>query len=278
MLAERIETPVTAMPIGSFSLSRRAAGLLLAAALLPPSLANARCELKSPSRRIGLLELYTSEGCSSCPPADRWLSRLRKNYDSQQVVALAFHVDYWNQLGWRDRFSHGKFTQRQQEASMRNRAAFVYTPQFLLDGLDIRPVHGSGGLDAKLPPINHERARARIAAQAAIGLDGRIELRGTSSIEHVSETQETHIALYENALTTKVAAGENAGKTLQHDFVVRTLLGPIPHDAGGAARLGHSIPPPAGARPEGLGIAIFVQDAKTGTVLQAAAAEGCFSR
>ncbi len=260
------------------SFMHRAATPLVAAVLLTPMLANSQCELRSPSHRLALLELYTSEGCSSCPPADRWLSRLRTTYSGQQIVALAFHVDYWNQLGWPDRFSHSRYTQRQQQASTRNRADFVYTPQFLLDGKDVRPVHAADGLNARLRPINKERARAHIVAQAALTPTREIELRGNTSLDQPGEASETYIAVYENAITSKVASGENAGKTLQHDFVVRALLGPVLNPPDGITKLEQKIPLPADVRHEGLGIAVFVQDRRTGVVLQAAAAEGCFTQ
>ena len=270
--------PVTRLVCIPNLILRTAVTILVAAAPLKSVLANSQCELRSPTHRVGLLELYTSEGCSSCPPADRWLSRLRTTYTEQQVVALAFHVDYWNQLGWPDRFSHSRYTQRQQQVSNRNRADFVYTPQFLLDGKDIRPVNGTGGLSTRLAPLNKERAQARIALQATLTPGSHIELRGSTRLDQPDEATETYIALYENALVSQVVAGENMGKTLQHDFVVRALLGPILHNAEGIAKLEHSIPLPSGSHPRALGITVFVQDRRTGMVLQAAAAEGCFAR
>lgn len=250
-----------------------AIGVMTSVAL--PSQAATPCELRSPPHRLGLLELYTSEGCSSCPPADRWLSRLRPAYSDQQVVPLAFHVDYWNQLGWPDRYSHRRYTQRQQQASGRNRAEFIYTPQFLLDGKDVRPARSGDGLTPYLAPINKEPSRANIVAQASLGPSREIEVRGTAALAHGSGTAETYIAIYENGIISKVAAGENGGKTLQHDFVVRALVGPIAFNPQGVATLEHKITLPADARVNALGVAIFTQDRVSGTVLQVAATERC---
>lgn len=235
-----------------------------------------QCGLRSPQQRLGLLELYTSEGCNSCPPADRWLSRLRTNYSDQQVVPLAFHVDYWNQLGWPDRFSHGRHTQRQQQASLRNRAEFIYTPQFLLDGKDVRPARSVDALGAYLTPINKEPARAQISARVSVSASREIEVNGQATVNLSMSNADTYLALYENGIISKVTAGENGGKMLQHDFVVRTLVGPIPASGQGIAAFAHKITPPADAKPDALGLAIFVQDRVSGTVLQAVASEDCF--
>jgi hypothetical protein len=107
--------------------------LILACALALPSAHAATCTATSGPARASLLELYTSEGCSSCPPADRWLSQMPPRRD---VVPLAFHVDYWDRLGWKDRFAQAAFSQRQRA---RNRGAgWVYTPQVMLDGAERR--------------------------------------------------------------------------------------------------------------------------------------------
>ena len=110
--------------------------VLLAASDAVPA---AQCSATSAEHRVPLLELYTSEGCNSCPPTDRWFSSLPgKGLTARKVVALAFHVDYWNDLGWSDPFSKPQYSDRQRAASLRNKARFVYTPQLLLDGRDYR--------------------------------------------------------------------------------------------------------------------------------------------
>ena len=102
--------------------------------------------------RVSLLELYTSEGCNSCPPADRWVSNLpRPQLVPQQLVVLAFHVDYWNYLGWPDRFSQQRFTERQQALVRANGLRTAYTPQLVLNGRDFRD---TGGIESQAARIN----------------------------------------------------------------------------------------------------------------------------
>src|SRR5512134_2617035 len=110
--------------------------LLLGASLLAAAQAHAaQCRADSPASTTAVVELYTSEGCNSCPPADRWLSSLKGRAD---VVALAFHVDYWDRLGWADRFASPAYTQRQAARRMSSGAGFAYTPQVLVNGADWR--------------------------------------------------------------------------------------------------------------------------------------------
>ncbi|MEO6279899.1 DUF1223 domain-containing protein [Roseateles sp.] len=154
-----------------------------------------------------VIELYTSEGCSSCPPADRWLSALK---GQPGVIAAAFHVDYWNGLGWPDRFSSPAFTERQQQGVGVNGSRNAYTPQIVVNGRDWR--------GASLPAVSSEPARVRLAwartasgelklsAEALTGAPGRIQVWW---------------ARLEDGHQSRVRAGENRGETLAHDHVVR---------------------------------------------------------
>src|SRR5438270_8352522 len=99
--------------------------------LLGPAHAMADCTARSPDHSVALLELYTSEGCDSCPPADRWLSRFDQTSVADRVVPLALHVDYWDRLGWKDRFASPAYTERQREQTRRQGSSFVYTPQVM---------------------------------------------------------------------------------------------------------------------------------------------------
>ena len=138
------------------------------AALWVASLAAARaeqCTLQSTAHRVTVLELYTSEGCSSCPPADRWLSGLpQRGVGPNAAVLLAFHVDYWNRLGWPDRFSQARFSQRQNDVAERNRSRQVYTPQLLLDGRNLRAGTLPDDLTAGSDRSTRNTARAVIRA------------------------------------------------------------------------------------------------------------------
>jgi hypothetical protein len=91
---------------------------------------------RSPHNRVALLELYTSEGCSSCPPADRFLSSLKTaGITDKQLIPVAFHVTYWDYIGWQDRFAKKQHDERQRELAHKNRQTTVYTPQFVLAGV-----------------------------------------------------------------------------------------------------------------------------------------------
>ena len=134
-------------------------------------------ELSSGTQQTTLLELYTSEGCSSCPPADRWLSRFKNDAGLwQQIVPVAFHVDYWNQLGWPDRFSNAAYTARQHNYKRHNYLNVVYTPGFVRNGREWRgwfeqqplPRNNTNEVGILKASINHNSAYAEFfPSQAA---------------------------------------------------------------------------------------------------------------
>jgi len=232
---------------------------ILLCALFVPLAQAATCSATSTTTRTSLLELYTSEGCSSCPPADRWLSQLPAD---SGVVPLAFHVDYWDQLGWKDPFGNAAYSQRQRT---RNQGmGWVYTPQVMLDGQDYRTWH-----------------RSRAPRVPEIAASANLHLTLTASVKHVDVQvasrlspsvrpgdAQLFVALYENRLNSEVAAGENARRTLHHDYVVRTLVGPLaPH-----ARYRFAIEP--GWKTADLGVAAFMLTSR-GETLQAVARPIC---
>jgi len=232
---------------------------LLLCLLAPHAVHAATCTASSGATRNSLLELYTSEGCSSCPPADRWLSQLPAD---SGVVPLAFHVDYWDRLGWHDPFAQAAFTQRQRD---RNRGSgWIYTPQVMLDGADFRTWHRA------LPARSNAPAPASLALTLSQTPD-RIDVRAESRVAAPAAGRDAalYLALVENRLSSKVSAGENAQRTLHHDHVVRRLAGPF--DPG---RARHSFALQPGWKTADLGVAAFVLDAK-GATLQALARPGC---
>jgi hypothetical protein len=231
------------------------------------------CRLESSANRVTVMELYTSEGCSSCPPADRWLSGLKQQgIFPEKAVLLAFHVDYWNQLGWPDRFSRVQFSDRQRQVAARGRSRVIYTPQFTVDGRDFRQRYDLASLRGKLAPINLEKAKAGIRADmqvsaSAVRVEGEVEVFSASG----GRSTQVWIALFENGLSSRVTAGENAGARLDHDFVVRELAGPIQIGPNGRAALAHRLNWQAEWSPARMGIAIFVERSDTGEILQATA-------
>ncbi len=254
--------------------------LALALALLTACgiAAAAQCSAESAARRVPLLELYTSEGCNSCPPADRWFSALpTRGLTPKQVVALGFHVDYWNYLGWRDPFSKPEYSGRQRAASVRNKASFVYTPQFLLDGRDYRRGIFRDGFADRIADIGQEKARAVIRLDQVVQSPETVNARISVAIADAARREDAraYVALYENNLSNRVAAGENAGKRLEHDFVVRELSQPRPVDADGNLVFERFFDLRPEWKREDLHLAVFVQSEHAGQTLQAIAVPLC---
>ncbi len=222
---------------------------LLACALLVPPAEAATCTVSSGALRNTLLELYTSEGCSSCPPADRWLSQLPA---SPRVVPLAFHVDYWDRLGWRDRFGQAAFSQRQR---VRNSGAgWVYTPQVMLDGEDFRAWRRGVPRAAAVP--------AQLALDLSLNpIPGKLAVAVTPHFSTPANNARLYLALTESRLSSQVTAGENSRRTLHHDHVVRELVGPLRLEA-----TRHQFDLEADWKTENLRIAAFVIDERGGTL------------
>jgi hypothetical protein len=167
---------------------------------------------ESKPAKTHLLELFTSEGCSSCPPAEAWLSNLKKEPQLwRDFVPLAFHVDYWDRLGWRDPFASKTWTARQYGYAERWKSGSVYTPGFVLDGREwqnqsVPPpaAEAAGVLTVRL--LDGDRVTATFQPAAGGGRDFEI-----------------HLARLGFGLSTAVKAGENSGRKLRHDFVVLSL-------------------------------------------------------
>ena len=234
------------------------AGLMLAQAVSAQT-----CSGHSPPHAVALLELYTSEGCSSCPPADRFISGLRAaGVAPQDAVLLALHVDYWNTIGWTDRFSRAAFTERQRWLSDQVNSRTIYTPEFFIGGRELRD--WSGGLPAAVRRINAQPARADIGIE--LGMPGSAGL--PVAVKAAARAGTLHVALVESGIESKVAAGENRGRSLRHDFVVRAWLPAQELGRDGKATVAKVLPLPAGAVAANMALSAFVQGAN-GEVLQA---------
>lgn len=182
---------------------------LLALAMLAQAHAAPVCSARSPTTVTPVVELYTSEGCNSCPPADRWLSGVKADVS---VVALAFHVDYWDRLGWKDRFASPAFTQRQAEQQRTSGARFSYTPQVLIDGAD-RPDWPAA--------LVASRTRPAATVDAQLVRDGNRVTATIAALPGAPTRLAAYWAVTEQGHVSAVKAGENEGVTLRHDFVVR---------------------------------------------------------
>ena len=162
-----------------------------------------------------LIELFTSEGCSSCPPAEKWVTALKSNQELwKRIVPVAFHVDYWDHLGWRDRFAKPEFTLRQQRYAAAWGGDSVYTPGFVVNGKEWRSWFGGN-------PVPASSTRVGVL-RVSLGNDGKL------TATFVSETAKPlaltlNVALLGNELESDVKRGENSGRKLRHDFVVLQL-------------------------------------------------------
>ena len=240
-----------------------------------------QCIAHSPAHRVALVELYSSEGCNSCPPADNWLSQWKQGGAAQGVVPLALHVDYWNSLGWTDRFSQHRFTERQQTLTDVAGAHTIYTPEVFVAGRELRRWSSAGSFADRVRQIVAQPASADVALELAPragspagGFD--IDAQFTSHAA-TADPLNAYVAVYENALTSQVRAGENSGATLHHERVVRQWIGPVPL-AAGHAQIRRDVmldAVDAGAPADRFGVVAFVENAATGDVLQAADLAAC---
>lgn len=225
------------------------------------------CTAQSGAALTPVIELYTSEGCSSCPPADKWLSSLKDHGTGRSAVIEAFHVGYWDNLGWVDRFAAPAHTVRQRQVAAWNHLRSIYTPQAVLNGRDWPDWAGAG----THPPAATEPARASITLKE-LG-DDQFEAVVTPRAG-APAIWSAYWTITEHGYNSRVRAGENAGEFLQHDFVVRqyTPAGDYKTDPATPQRLTlRSIAPNPGHARQ---VNLVVFDPKTGSTLQAVSA-GC---
>jgi hypothetical protein len=162
-----------------------------------------------------LIELFTSEGCSSCPSAEKWLSGLKSNQGLwKKIVPVAFHVDYWDHLGWRDRFAKPEFTSRQQRYAAAWGGDSVYTPGFVVNGKEWRGWFGGSAM-----PITSTKVGV---LRVSVGDDGKISATFAPNTMQ-ARSLALNVALLGNDLESDVKRGENGGRKLRHDFVVLQL-------------------------------------------------------
>ena len=249
--------------------------IFLASLISANTFAAGQCSAKSGDETAALLELYTSEGCSSCPPADKWISSLAPGgFKANQIVPLAFHVDYWDYIGWADRFANKEFSGRHRGLARANGSGTVYTPQIFVNGKDIRLAFSNVKLNATLKDINTAKPRADIG----LGLDASassLGLSASASLANPSDDAQAYLAVYENKLSSNVKAGENRGVKLEHDYVVRELIGPLKFDRQGKLEIKQSVAVQSDWKLKDLGIAAFVQRRDNGETLQALQLPAC---
>lgn len=226
-----------------------------------------------------IVELFTSEGCSSCPPADAVLSRLDRTQPvaGAEVIPLAMHVDYWNHLGWSDPFSSPAFSARQGEYASAYGKDGVYTPQMIVDGVTEFPGGNGGRAAATIAKAasapKAETQITRAARQPAEGVRLAVSLK---NIPKLSDGDAAYVllAVTESNLSTDVARGENAGRRLPHVGVVRSLttVGNLADARGGAFDTEAVVLLKKNWRHENLRVVVFAQERGSRRILAAASA------
>lgn len=256
----------------------RAAVALYLAYTVPEAVA-ATCSARSPAHTVALVELYTSEGCSSCPPADRWLGELPRRFSAEQLVALSVHVDYWDAIGWKDAFAQARFSERQRWLSQLASSSTIYTPEVFVGMKEFRGWSNRRGFDERIQSINRRPARAQITLQARSPTAAAIELEARFALDEAARSGNAAqgiVLVHERQLSSEVLAGENSGVVLKHDNVVRYWSAPVALDSNtGRAEWRQTIALPATWKREHLGVAAMVQDVRAGEVLQAVSMPGC---
>lgn len=226
--------------------------LALAGLLSLPAFAAEPIVVHSSDRQTAVVELYTSEGCSSCPPADRWLSELvtapRKELD---LLALSFHVDYWDYLGWKDRFSSPRFTHRQRELGANNLQRTIYTPEFFVNGMETR---GSAKILEKIQQVNRKPAPLDLQLTVSRDKSELVLSLDTTTRRDTPEQLHHRYLVYENNLSTDVRRGENSGRKLHHQQVVRYMSQPRGLQRSNQYRIG--IDPEW--QPQNVGVAVLI--------------------
>ena len=195
--------------------------IILSCLLALPAFAAEKLTVVSSPQQTAVVELYTSEGCSSCPPADQWFEALIDvPKDELDVLALAFHVDYWDYIGWKDQFGSPKHTSRQRQLGANNNQGSIYTPEFFVDGAEAR---GTRKVIEKIRISNKKAAVLQLTL--SISKEGetlRLELQ-TASEDTLPEILHSRFLVYESQLSSDVTRGENSGETLSHQQVVRYM-------------------------------------------------------
>ena len=241
-----------------------AIAVLVSAAFINHKSGNKKSEVKIAGNGFAVIELFTSEGCSSCPAADELVARIQKEDSDKPVYILAFHVDYWNRLGWKDVFSSADYSKRQSKYASWLHLQSVYTPQIVVNGKKEFVGSEEGNLR------NAITTGLRTNAAGKLTLNAQKE-KGHITVQYQSEGAEKNatllLALVQKTAQTKVQRGENGGKTLSHVQIVRKIQSqPISADGKGNA----IIALPQGFSTQGYEVIGFVQNTGNGTILAAA--------
>jgi hypothetical protein len=237
--------------------------------------AGAQAAADAPERSSVVIELFTSEGCSSCPPADGFLSKLETEQPipGVEIIALEEHVDYWNHDGWEDPFSRQEWTERQQEYVARFKGDTPYTPQMILNGEKVMALKSGAEVEQTiLQAAKEDRTEVSIVAVASDKLDAAKFEVHVGNLPGAQDKADVWMAVTEEGLHSDVKAGENKGKMLEHAAVVRTLekIGSTPAKGATPFVANPQIKLKANWKRENLRVVVFVQDRKSWRIVGAA--------
>jgi len=210
-----------------------------------------------------VLELFTSEGCSSCPPADALISELGAS--SKSVIPLAYHVDYWNHLGWADPFSSRQWSERQSDYARAMNLDGEYTPQMVISGAWQCGGSDAGSIERAVAAARSQPALGRTSIQTSLAAAGSRKLQVKVSAQLLTAGPGrlvVMLALYESGLVSKIGAGENGGREITYDYTVRKLLPAFELDGakGASASKELNIELDDSWSRAHLGVAAFIQD------------------
>ena len=240
--------------------------MVLAAFIIPKSKVPGKSKIIADGKGFAVVELFTSEGCSSCPPADELVARIQKEDKDKPVYILAFHVDYWNRLGWKDVFSSADYSKRQNEYASWLNLQSVYTPQIVVNG--------------KKEFVGSEEGTLRNAITAGLRTNpaATLTLNTQKGQDHITVQYRVNgaekntgllLALVQKAAQTKVQRGENGGRTLSHVQIVRKMQS-LSLSAGGNGST--NIAFPEGTNTQDWEVIGLVQNKTNGEILAAAKA------
>jgi hypothetical protein len=209
-----------------------------------------------------VIALFTTEGCSSCPPADALVARVQKESNDKQVYILAFHVDYWNRLGWKDVFSSSEYSERQKKYARLLNLSSVYTPQIVVNGQTEFVGSEEGNLRNAIRTNLQRPAKAEITLNDVKINNDKASLQYHA--EGVTNSSSLLIALVEKTATSKVKRGENSGRTLSHVQIVRQLLSvSVKNSSSGT----ENIALPHGFNPQNFEVIGFIQNTANGEII-----------
>ena len=199
--------------------------IVFSVSLLTISFSTASLKNKMAKEQNGfaLIELFTSEGCSSCPAADEVLEEIQKKYNDKDVLVLAYHVDYWNKLGWKDIFSDASFTQRQEYYSNIFRLNNIYTPQVVVNGKKEFLGSDKSKLISSIEEQLNERSAVSIKLNVTQNTEGKIDVHYSAEGADAKKEQAI-LVLIQKMASNEIKKGENKGKTLHHINIVRNIF------------------------------------------------------